>query len=402
MPGLDVVVVGGGFAGASLALALASGGVEVLVLEREREFRDRVRGELLYPWGVAAGRSLGSLQHVAPAAIELRSWRSRIQPLPASERDLPTSTPSGEPALAFSHPEVQERLLAAAQDAGAEVVRGARVKGVEPGDRPVVVSTEGASRSERRREAALVVGADGRESLVRREGPFAERQGQEALVIAGALLEGAAVPDDAGHVFMRPAEGTMAFTVPIGGGRHRVYAGYHVDGGRRHLSGSAALPGFLETVVGSGAPEGWFEGARLVGPLAEFSGNDTWVERAYAGGIALVGDAAATSDPNWGCGLALAWRGVRALAAALLDSGDPQVAGADYAEEQRRDFAALRRQTDWLTAVFRTPGPEADALRERVVPLLVADPTRAPDVVGVGPDGPSDEAARRRFLGEEA
>jgi flavin-dependent dehydrogenase len=55
----SVIVVGGGLAGASLARALAQARVEVLVLEREREFKDRVRGEQMHPWGVAEARALG-------------------------------------------------------------------------------------------------------------------------------------------------------------------------------------------------------------------------------------------------------------------------------------------------------------------------------------------------------
>ncbi|MFO7167476.1 MAG: FAD-dependent monooxygenase, partial [Chloroflexota bacterium] len=55
----DLITVGGGLAGAALATALASAGARVLVLERERAFRDRVRGEVLFPWGVAEVRALG-------------------------------------------------------------------------------------------------------------------------------------------------------------------------------------------------------------------------------------------------------------------------------------------------------------------------------------------------------
>ena len=57
MPRWDLIVVGGGLAGASLARAMAAAGARVLVFERERRFRDRVRGEGMHPWGVAEASS---------------------------------------------------------------------------------------------------------------------------------------------------------------------------------------------------------------------------------------------------------------------------------------------------------------------------------------------------------
>jgi 2-polyprenyl-6-methoxyphenol hydroxylase-like FAD-dependent oxidoreductase len=58
-PGYDIITVGGGIAGSSLALAMAGRGAKVLVLEREKQFKDRVRGEALVPWGVAEASELG-------------------------------------------------------------------------------------------------------------------------------------------------------------------------------------------------------------------------------------------------------------------------------------------------------------------------------------------------------
>ena len=55
----DVVVVGGGIGGASLACALARAGISVSVLEASTEFADRVRGESMQTWGVKEARDLG-------------------------------------------------------------------------------------------------------------------------------------------------------------------------------------------------------------------------------------------------------------------------------------------------------------------------------------------------------
>ena len=55
----EIIVIGGGLAGAALGKVLAERGIRVLVLERELAFKDRVRGEALVPWGVAEARALG-------------------------------------------------------------------------------------------------------------------------------------------------------------------------------------------------------------------------------------------------------------------------------------------------------------------------------------------------------
>lgn len=398
MPDLEVVVVGGGIAGSSIALNLSDMGARVTVVERESRFRDRVRGEVMFPWGVAEAERLGVLGHLSGVSMELREWATKIHPLDGWARDLRLTTPSGMPAVTFPHADAQEALLGAAEAAGAEVRRGTVVAGVEPGTSPTVVLRGGSGRNGARLKADLVVGADGRSSVTASSAGFEFERRDAALSIAGAMLAGTGAPEGVGELFMRPDAGLMALIAPLPGDRHRVYAGYHLSGGTRNLSGPTALGGFKEVLTAAGAPEEWFDGAALVGPLADFPGTETWT-RAAVEGVALVGDAGAISDPNWGCGLSLAMRDVRVLVESLGGADDPHVALAAYAAEHAAYHGALRRQTTWLEQVFRTPGPDADALRSVAMPRIAANPSIAPDVVGAGPDGPSDELAMARFFG---
>jgi 2-polyprenyl-6-methoxyphenol hydroxylase-like FAD-dependent oxidoreductase len=55
----DVVTVRCGLGGAAFAKVLAEAGLRVLVLERTSEFKDRVRGEVLVPWGRFEAQKLG-------------------------------------------------------------------------------------------------------------------------------------------------------------------------------------------------------------------------------------------------------------------------------------------------------------------------------------------------------
>src|SRR5882672_9114805 len=60
----DIAIVGGGLAGSALAKSMAEKRFRVIVLEREKEFRDRVRGEQMACWGVAEARELGIYEHL--------------------------------------------------------------------------------------------------------------------------------------------------------------------------------------------------------------------------------------------------------------------------------------------------------------------------------------------------
>ena len=55
----DLVIAGAGIAGASLAVSMARAGYGVLLVESSAEFKDRVRGEFIFPWGVVEAGRLG-------------------------------------------------------------------------------------------------------------------------------------------------------------------------------------------------------------------------------------------------------------------------------------------------------------------------------------------------------
>ena len=82
MESFDVVVVGGGIAGSSLAYALAREGLAVAVLEASVEYEDRVRGETMVPWGVDEARAASgsSRSSLTPAPTWHRPGRDTTKP----------------------------------------------------------------------------------------------------------------------------------------------------------------------------------------------------------------------------------------------------------------------------------------------------------------------------------
>jgi menaquinone-9 beta-reductase len=226
---------------------------------------------------------------------------------------------------------------------------------------------------------------------------FRVSRNPEWLLVSGVLIEEMPAREDAIQVFGPPSFGQLALLYPQGNGR--VHA-YFVSGRRsehKRLSGSADLPTFVRYSVDCGVPGEWFATTRAAGPLATFEGADTWVEHPYTNGVALIGDAASANDPSFGSGLALAVRDARVLRDRLLESEDWNAAGHQYATEHDGYYGAIRTIESWLGQILYGLGPQADRVREHAIPALAAG--NAPDLIGLGPDCPSDESARVRFLG---
>jgi flavin-dependent dehydrogenase len=70
----DIIAIGGGLAGASFAKVMAESGARTLVLERETRFRDRLRGEALFPWGAAELEKLGLRKPLLSAGAVENRW----------------------------------------------------------------------------------------------------------------------------------------------------------------------------------------------------------------------------------------------------------------------------------------------------------------------------------------
>lgn len=394
----DVITAGGGLAGAALARSLAERGCRVLILERETRFKDRVRGEQLHPWGVTEARGLGIYQRLADSCgLQTRWWTTYAGGSPVRRRDL-EQTPHRAGSFHFYHPEMQEIVLAMAAEAGAEVRRGATVQAVTPGT-PARV-TFGEDGLVRELEARLVVGADGRASQVRRWAGFDVRSDPDFLTIAGALVEGPRLPPaDGVHVAGGP--NGRVLIAPQRGERARVYIMSRAMPNRPPLSGRRGEPAFLAACRATVGPADWFDDATVIGPVAQFNASDHWVDHPVREGVALVGDAAAASNPCFGTGLSMTLLGVRQLRDHLLATDDWELAIRRYAGDFDQSYGAVHRLTRWFAELLYADGPAADERRARVLPRLAAEPERAPDIVGLGPASPSDDAARRFVLGED-
>ena len=349
-------------------------------------------------WGAGLARDLGIYDMLlGDCAHELPILDVFVGGKQIANRNLIETTPTRTPFLTFYHPAMQEALVSAAQRAGATVARGVQAYSVSTGVRPSVVVKDGGDTFEV--SARLVVGADGRTSAVRKWAALPLVRDEDHLVIAGVLMEGIATSTKTATLYFNPEIGKAAYFFPQRNGKVRAYA-VHGVGREAKLSGAKQMPRFLELLDEAGVPHSAIVNAKAAGPLASFNGAAYWVPKPYKNGIALIGDAAASSDPVWGEGLSLALQDVQLLTDQLsLDSDWCRAADA-YAQEHDDKFAVTHEVCNWYAEFFLRTGSQASLTRQRAFPKLAQDPTRLPDLFALGSSTPNDKTARDRFFGE--
>jgi geranylgeranyl reductase family protein len=336
----DVLVVGGGPAGAATATYAARAGLRVLLVDRAAFPRHKACAECLSPEASRDLEALGVLGEVeAAGAARLTGFRlvsddgaSVIGRFEGGNR----FTPFRPYGLALPRATLDAIVLGAAERAGAEVRQGVAVERllIEDG-----VVRGGVLRDGWRREsirARAVVGADGLKSVVARMLGLA-RWGSPRRLALVAHLEDVAGMADYGEMFA--GDGRYVGLAPIGGGRVNV-AAVVPDSDAGAIASDAA--GFFRAQLDR-VPElrQRVAGARVVrrvmvtGPFARGT------RRAAVDGALLVGDAADFFDPFTGEGIFAALRGGALAAEALVGA----LARGEATREALRPYAAARRRT---------------------------------------------------------
>ena len=364
----DVVIVGGGIAGGALAAVLARSGIAVAVLERDPVPLDRVRGEFMAPWGVAELKRLGLLETLAAAggvftkrSIPYDENTPGNSALPFAV-DLSAILPDVPGPFCMSHPAMCATLAAAAEAAGATVLRGVEKIDLLAGSPPTVsFSRDGVATEWRPR---LVIGADGRNSQVRRQLGLKVLADPPRMLLGGMLVQG--VPEWPQDLQVIGTEGRMHFLVfPQGGDRVRLYLGYDFadkapySGPQRRENVIAAFAGLTCLPYADGISR-----AQPIGPFNSFSNEDHWTEDPTAPGVVLVGDAAGHNDPIIGQGLSIALRDVRFVSEIILAGQWNQEAFHPYVEERLERMRRLRI-TARLAVTLRSEFGEAARLRRQ-------------------------------------
>ncbi len=363
----DVLIVGAGMAGATLALALQSGGLTPLLIDRAplsdqwAETFDGRASAIAFS-AFRQWRALGVGQRLEPHA-------QRIEQILVTDGRSPGASASRAPppfALRFDSAEIADRVegeplgymlenrrirLALAESlaaAGVAVLAPAALAGVDFGEGGAVATLADG----RMLRAPLVVGADGKASFVRRAagiGAVGWAYGQ-AGVVATVDLE--RPHGGVAHEHFLPS-GPFAILPLTGDRASLVWTEKTAQAEALTAASPEAFQAYLDRRFGEFMGAARAQPARFMYPLAL-----DLAERITAPRLALIGDAAHGVHPIAGQGLNLGLKDIAALAQVLVDAqrlgediGSPLVLER-YARWRRFDNIMLAAATDGFTRLF--------------------------------------------------
>lgn len=360
---VDVLIAGGGVAGAAAAAALSQLGLKILIIEPGPSYGRRLAGELIHPPGIDGLRQLGLLSEASALGSPVQGFA--VYPFakekeagPAEEDVDSVLLPYGEVrglktcGQAIEHSVLKDHLLETVRNfPGVTVWLGARVVKMEdaPG-RPftaVVRRDDGDTRV----QAKLVIGADGPMSQIRKMIGITHVT-QRYSSMMGVEVDDTHLPHRGyGNIFLNPAG--VSYAYGIGQGRARVM--FEVLKGadakesiRTHLNSfPSSFRHDVEQVLAAGKP---LAAANFcIVPALSVKSN-----------VALVGDARGCCHPLTASGITAAVKDALILRDALRETNfDVPAALRQYARICGRLQLTRRTLAEELREAFLAETPEA-------------------------------------------
>jgi len=343
---IDVLIVGAGPTGLTLAAALAAQGVATVVIDAQAEGANTSRAAVVHARTLEVVEPLGVSDRLVALGLQAGRFtiRDRDRILVPIEFDgLPSRYPY---TLMVSQAVTESVLLERARELGVVVRRPCALVTSSQDEEGVVATLSDGSQV----RARFLVGADGMHSLVREQAGIGFDGGSygESFVLADVRLEAnEAVPRREVILFFSPAG--MVVVAPLPDGVHRIVA---------TVEDAPAQPNaaYVQALLDTRGPQAARAVVREVLWGSRFRVHHR-VAQAYRNRrVLLAGDAAHVHSPAGGQGMNVGMQDAIALAEALI----PALAGDDAAldaYEARRKPVAQQVVTlaDRLTRMATAP-----------------------------------------------
>lgn len=303
---MQIVIVGAGPTGVTLALLLVKRGITVTLIEATKDFHRVFRGEGLMPSGLEALEEMGvsALLKDIPHR-QLDAWEFIIGNKQLFQVDEPMG--ATQPCTLVSQPLLLKALISSAQtNDGFEFIQGLPVKDLLWSNQRVA----GVTLSDGREFAAdLVIGADGRNSLVRqRVGLELVRQPKNIDILWFKL---AASPEFAeNNVFRTILNGDRAFTIFHGAESGKLHLAWIMSATENTDSKQANWAEIFASLSPSWLAEYFRNHADTIESPIRLSVVVGYCPQWHAPGVLLLGDAAHPMSPVRVQGINLAFRDV--------------------------------------------------------------------------------------------
>ena len=356
----DVIVVGARAAGSPTAMLLARKGYKVLVVDKASFPSDTISTHQVQLPGVARLKRWGLLDKViASNAPATRQVKFDLGPI-VLRGNFPQF--DGIDALYSPRRHVLDKILVdAAVEAGAELRENFIVEEVlTDGDQVTGIrghSKDGATMTE---HARIVIGADGRHSVVAKAVQPTKYYEQPALSMA-YYTYWADVPIEGGEVYGRGPRSIGVW--PTNDGLVMTYIAWPI--GEFHTFRSNIEANFLSTLDLVPELGQHIRSGRRAEKFIGTADLPNYFHKPYGPGWALVGDAGLVKDPITGQGISTAFRDAELLVDAIDTSfsGQQPLETALAGYEQKRNAAELPMyQFTLQLASFAPPAIEQQLL----------------------------------------
>jgi 2-polyprenyl-6-methoxyphenol hydroxylase-like FAD-dependent oxidoreductase len=346
----DVVIVGAGPTGLTLAASLTAGGADLVLLDKAAEGDGTSRAAVVHARTLEVLEGLGVSGELVRRGVITPTFtvrdRDRVL-MTVSFGELPTAHPY---TLMIPQSVTEEVLLARLHALGGEVHRPYEVVGVDQDETGVTVTTATGETV----RARQVVGADGMHSVVReRSGVgFTGDSYPQSFILADVRMDWA-LPEDEVQLFFS-ADG-LVVVAPLPGGRHRIVA--TTDEAPEHPDAAD-----LQALLDARGPQADPARIREVVWSSRFHVHHRIADHYRAGRIFLAGDAAHVHSPAGGQGMNTGIQDAAELARRILEGTED-----DYESVRRPVAAGVLAMTDRMTRAATVRNPVARAIRDTVL-----------------------------------